>query len=52
MCSAVERLDSKGAGESPYLRKVEANTMHEAMVSLLFMVIVMFPCFVSMATPE
>jgi len=26
--------------------------MHDALVALLFMAIVMFPCFVSMETPE
>ena len=36
----------------PSLKKVEMTTMHEAMVSLLLMVIVMFPCFLSAATPE
>jgi hypothetical protein len=33
-------------------KKVEILTMHDAMVALLFMVIVMFPCFLSAATPE
>jgi len=26
--------------------------MHDAMMALLFMVIVMFPCFLSVETPE
>jgi len=26
--------------------------MHDAVVALMFMVIVMFPCFLSSATPE
>jgi len=28
------------------------TTMHDAMMALLFMVIVMFPCFLSIETPE
>jgi hypothetical protein len=35
-----------------FTRKVEAPVMHDAMIALMFMVVVMFPCFLSSATPE
>jgi hypothetical protein len=37
---------------SPPLKKVETTMMHQAMVALLFMVIVMFPCFFSAVAGE
>jgi hypothetical protein len=36
----------------PSPKEVETKTMHEATVYLLLVVIVMFPCFLSMTTPE
>jgi hypothetical protein len=32
--------------------RIEVETMHQATVSLLFMVIVMFPCLLAMAHPD
>jgi hypothetical protein len=37
---------------NPFTDRIEVETMHEATVSLLFMVIVMFPCLLSMAHPD
>ena len=36
----------------PLRSKVETTTMHDAMVTLLFMVIAMFPFLLSLQTPE
>jgi hypothetical protein len=46
-----ESGDSEGAG-GPVHGESEATYMHDAVMALMFMVIVMFPCFLSSATPE
>ena len=33
-------------------RECEATSMHDAVIALMFMAIVMFPCFLASATPE
>jgi hypothetical protein len=43
--------DIGGAGEFVHRRKLD-NEMHDATVALLFIVFVMFPYFLSTATPE
>jgi hypothetical protein len=40
------------AGELTAPKKVETTAMHDALVALLLMAIVMFPCFLSMETPS
>jgi hypothetical protein len=42
----VKGLVDQFTGES------EATYMHDAVMALMFMVIVMFPCFLSSVTPE
>lgn len=37
---------------NPFTVEGEATYMHDAVMALMFMVIVMFPCFLSSATPE
>jgi hypothetical protein len=37
---------------NPFTEESEPNDMHDAMMALLFMVVVMFPCFLSAVTPE
>ena len=37
---------------NPFTYESEATYMHDAVMALMFMVIVMFPCFLSSATPE
>jgi hypothetical protein len=51
MCLEVAAGDSEGAGDL-ITAESEAPYMHDAFVALMFMVIVMFPCFLSSATPE
>jgi hypothetical protein len=36
----------------PFTDRIEVETMHDATVSLLFLVIVMFPCLLAMAHPD
>lgn len=51
MCPGVAARHSEGVGEFVHWRS-EATEMHDAVMALMFMVIVMFPCFVASATPE
>ena len=37
---------------NPFTYESEATYMHHTVMALMFMVIVMFPCFLSSATPE
>jgi hypothetical protein len=37
---------------NPFIQESEATYMHDAVMALMFMVIVMFPCFLSSATPD
>jgi hypothetical protein len=37
---------------NPFTVEGEATEMHDAVMVLMFMVIVMFPCFLSSVTPE
>jgi hypothetical protein len=37
---------------NPFTDRIEVETMHDATVSLLFLVIVMFPCLLAMAHPD
>jgi hypothetical protein len=46
------RRDIGRAGAALPRKKVETTMMHQAMVALLFMVIVMFPCFFSAVAGE
>jgi len=41
----------EGLVNTPTLES-ETTYMHDAVMALMFMVIVMFPCFLSSATPE
>jgi len=50
--AAGEGGEILGEQVNPVRKRVEATTMHDAMVAILFMVIVMFPCFLSVETPE
>ena len=51
MCRLAAARDIGGAGD-PFTIEGEATYMHDAVMALMFMVIVMFPCFLSSATPE
>jgi hypothetical protein len=51
MCLAAAARDSGRAGGTS-ANGIEEMKMHQATVSLLLMAIVLFPCFLSMATPE
>jgi hypothetical protein len=44
--------DIEGGSEPVHLTESEATYMHDAVMALMFMVIVIFPCFLSSATPE
>ena len=52
MGEARGRRDIGGAGESISPWKVRLQPMHDALVALLLMAIVMFPCFFTMGAPE
>ena len=45
------KIDIGRAGNSVPL-KVEIPAMHDAFVALVFMAILMFPCFVAMEVPK
>jgi len=51
MCRLAAAGHIEGAGE-PVHREGRGTYMHDAVMALVFMVIVMFPCFLSSATPE
>jgi len=51
MHSAAGSRDIEGTGEA-FTGESEATYMHDAVMALMFMVIVMFPCFLSSVTPE
>jgi hypothetical protein len=51
MGSIIGPGDSECAGKTS-IRESEAIYMHDAVMALMFMVIVMFPCFLCSATPE
>jgi hypothetical protein len=48
----VGKFDSGRAVLALPGKKVELTNMHSAMVSLLFLVIAMFPCFLAASTSE
>jgi hypothetical protein len=49
---AAGKFDSGRVVAALPRKKVELTNMHNAMVSLLFLVIAMFPCFLAASTSE
>jgi hypothetical protein len=49
---AGRRGDIGRAGGFLHRRKLRSETMHNTIVSLLFVVMVMFPCFLSAASSD